>query len=206
MIVKMLPVGPLQANCYIVGCEKTRQAVVIDPGDEAQRILRAIQDLGLTATGILLTHAHFDHMAAAADLAQATGLLVAVHPDDLPLLNAGGGAALFGLPPVPTPSQVTSLATDQEIAIGEITLRVLHTPGHSPGHVCFHQAAEHIVFDGDVLFASGIGRTDLPGCSHEALMRSINEQLMTLPDDTTVHPGHGPATTIGHERATNPWL
>ena len=206
MIVKMLPVGPLQANCYIVGCEKTRQAVVIDPGDEAQRILRAIQDLGLTATGILLTHAHFDHMAAADDLAQATELPVAVHPDDLPLLNAGGGAALFGLPPVPTPSQVTALATDQEIAIGEITLRVLHTPGHSPGHVCFHQPAERIVFDGDVLFASGIGRTDLPGCSHEALMRSINKQLMTLPDDTTVYPGHGPATTIGHERATNPWL
>ena len=206
MIVKMLPVGPLQANCYIAGCEKTRQAVVIDPGDEAQRILRAIQDLGLTATAILLTHAHFDHMAAADDLAQATGLPVAVHPDDLPLLKDGGGAALFGLPPVPTPSQVTSLATDQEIAIGEITLRVLHTPGHSPGHVCFHQPAERIVFDGDVLFASGIGRTDLPGCSHEALMRSINEQLMTLPDDTTVYPGHGPATTIGHERATNPWL
>ena len=206
MIVKMLPVGPLQANCYIAGCEKTRQAVVIDPGDEAQRILRAIQDLGLTATGILLTHAHFDHMAAADDLAQATGLPVAVHPDDLPLLKAGGGAALFGLPPVPTPFQVTSLATDQEIAIGEITLRVLHTPGHSPGHVCFHQPAKRIVFDGDVLFASGIGRTDLPGCSHEALMHSINEQLMTLPDDTTVYPGHGPATTIGHERATNPWL
>ena len=206
MIVKTLAVGPLQANCHIVGCEKTKQAVVIDPGDEAGRILRTLRQLDLSAVGILLTHAHFDHIGAAADLASATGLPVAVHPDDLPLLQAGGGAAIFEVPGAPMPSQVSSLVAGQEIAVGEVRLRVLHTPGHTPGHVTFHAAAERAVFVGDVLFAQGIGRTDLPGGSYARLMRSIHQHLMVLPDDTVVYSGHGPATTIGEERLSNPWL
>ncbi len=206
MIVKILPVGPLQTNCYVVGCEKTRLAAVIDPGDEAERILEVIQGSGLTVTHVLLTHAHFDHIAAVDEVMQATGAPLALHPDDLSLLNAGGGSIYFGLQPPPIPDPTIRLAAGQEIPIGELTLHVLHTPGHTPGHVTFHEPNERVVFDGDVLFAQGIGRTDLPGGSYETLMRSITQQLMTLPDDTVVYSGHGPATTIGRERASNPWL
>ena len=206
MIVKTLPVGLIQTNCYVVGCEKTKKGAIIDPGDEEERILEAIQDSGLTVTHVLLTHAHFDHIAAANEVVKATGAPLALHPDDLPLLNAGGGSIFFGVRPPPIPDPTIRLAAGQEIAVGELTLRVLHTPGHTPGHVTFHEPNERVVFDGDVLFAQGIGRTDLPGGSYEALMRSINEGLMTLPDDTVVYSGHGPATTIGRERASNPWL
>jgi hydroxyacylglutathione hydrolase len=206
MLVKTLAVGPLETNCYIVGCEKTKQAAVIDPGDEAGRILAAVREAGLKVTHVLLTHAHFDHIGAADEVVKASGAPLALHPDDLPLLQAGGGALLFDFQPPPIPAAVASLAAGQEIGIGELTLRVLHTPGHTPGHVTFYAPAEGALFDGDVLFAEGIGRADLPGSSFEVLMRSISEQLMTLPDDTVVYPGHGPATTIGHERRSNPWL
>jgi hydroxyacylglutathione hydrolase len=206
VIVKVLPVGPIQTNCYVVGCEKTRLAAVIDPGDEAERILEVIQGSGLTVTHVLLTHAHFDHIAAVDEVMQATGAPLALHPDDLSLLNAGGGSIFFGIKPPPIPDPTIRLAAGQEIPIGELTLHVLHTPGHTPGHVTFHEPNERVVFDGDVLFAQGIGRTDLPGGSYETLMRSITQQLMTLPDDTVVYSGHGPATTIGRERAWNPWL
>jgi hydroxyacylglutathione hydrolase len=121
-------------------------------------------------------------------------------------LNAGGGSIFFGVHPPPIPDPTIRLEVGQEIAIGELTLRVLHTPGHTPGHVTFHEPNERVVFDGDVLFAQGIGRTDLVGGNYQALMRSIKEQLMTLPDDTIVYSGHGPATTIGRERVSNPWL
>jgi hydroxyacylglutathione hydrolase len=206
VIVKVLPVGPLQTNCYVVGCEKTKLAAVIDPGDEAERILEVIRDSGLTVTHVLLTHAHFDHIAAVDEVMKVTGAPLALHPDDLSLFNAGGGSVFFGIQSPPIPDPTIRLAAGQEIPIGELTLHVLHTPGHTPGHVTFHEPNERVVFDGDVLFAQGIGRTDLPGGSYETLMRSINQQLMTLPDDTVVYSGHGPATTIGRERASNPWL
>ncbi len=206
MLVKTIAVGALATNCYIIGCEKTKQAAVIDPGDEAGRILDAVREAGLKVTRVLLTHAHFDHIGAADEVVKASGAPLALHPDDLPLLQAGGGALFFDFQPPPIPDTVVSLATGQEIAVGELTLRVLHTPGHSPGHVTFYDPAEGALFDGDVLFADGIGRTDLPGGSFEVLLRSIGEQLMTLPDETVVYPGHGPATTIGHERRSNPWL
>jgi hydroxyacylglutathione hydrolase len=206
VIVKILPVGMTQANCFILGCENTGLGVVIDPGDEADRILEAIEDSGLKITHVLLTHAHFDHMGAADDVIKATGAPLALHPDDLPLLNMGGGAMVFGLPSPPVPDAGVRLAAGQEIAVGELTLRVLHTPGHTPGHVTFYELNQGAVFDGDVLFAQGIGRADLPGGDHGTLMRSIKDELMTLPDDTLVYSGHGPATTIGRERISNPWL
>jgi hydroxyacylglutathione hydrolase len=206
VIVKTLPVGLTQANCYIVGCEKTKLGAIIDPGDEGKRILEAVDDSGLKITHVLLTHAHFDHIGAADEVVKATGARLALHPQDLPLLNAGGGATFFGLPSPPIPDASLQLEADQEIAVGELTLRVLHTPGHSPGHVTFYEPNQGVIFDGDVLFAQGIGRADLPGGSYETLMRSIQGSLMTLPDETVVYSGHGPATTIGRERVMNPWL
>ena len=206
MIIKTLPVGMTQANCYIIGCEKTKLGAVIDPGDEAERILEAVQDSGMKITQVLLTHAHFDHMGAADEVMKATGAPLGLHPDDLPLLNMGGGAMLFGLPSPPVPDASMRLEAGQEIAVGELRLRVLHTPGHTPGHVTFYEPDEGAIFDGDVLFAQGMGRTDLPGGSYDTLMRSIQEGLMTLPDETVVYSGHGPETTIGQERVMNPWL
>lgn len=205
MIIKTLPVGDLFTNCYVVGCERTALAAVIDPGDEAARILAVARAAGWTVTHILLTHAHFDHMAAASDLVQATGAPLFIHPAEQPLLTAGGGATLFGFPAPDVPATVSYLADGQEIAIGDVILRVIHAPGHSPGGVCFYAAAEGVVFDGDVLFADGIGRTDLPGGQYATLVRSI-ERLLSLPDETAVYPGHGPATTIGRERSGNPWI
>ena len=205
MIVKTLPVGMTQANCYIVGCEETKLGAIIDPGDEGKRILEAVDDSGLKITHVLLTHAHFDHIGAADEVVKATGAQLALHPQDLPLLNAGGGATFFGLPSPPIPDASLQLEADQEIAVGELTLRVLHTPGHSPGHVTFYEPKQGVIFDGDVLFAQGIGRADLPGGSYETLMDSI-QGLLTLPDETVVYSGHGPPTTIGRERVMNPWL
>jgi glyoxylase-like metal-dependent hydrolase (beta-lactamase superfamily II) len=206
LIIKQLPVGPIQANCYIVGCEETKEAVVIDPGDEEERILAEIEDEGLIIKYILNTHAHFDHILANAPLVEATGAPLALHPLDLPLLRENGGAAFFGLDVPSGPDPDIELAEGDTISFGRHTLEVLFTPGHSPGHVSFYEAQEGIVFDGDVLFAGGIGRTDLPGGSYETLMASINEKLMVLPDETVVCSGHGPVTTVGQERASNPWL
>lgn len=206
MIVKQLAVGMIQANCYIAGCEDSGEGVVIDPGDEGARILAEVEAAGLTIKYILNTHAHFDHIMANADLVAATGAPLALHPLDLPLLRANGGAALFGMEAPPSPEPDMELAAGDTISVGRYTFRVLFTPGHTPGHVSFYEPEAQIIFDGDVLFAGGIGRTDLPGGDYETLLNSINEELMVLPDETTVCSGHGPVTTIGHERVNNPWL
>ncbi len=206
MIVKQLLLGPIQTNCYIVGCEETKEGVVIDPGDEAEQILAEVKALGLTIKYILNTHAHFDHILANGPLVKATGAPLALHPLDLPLLRQNGGAAWFGLESPPSPEPDLALAESDTLTFGTHTFQVLFTPGHTAGHVSFYEAEVGIVFDGDVLFASGIGRTDLPGGDYETLMASINEKLMVLPDETIVCSGHGPVTTIGQERASNPWL
>ena len=206
MLVKQLPLGVIQTNCYVVGCEETKEGVVIDPGDQADRILEVIKAEGLSIKYILNTHAHFDHIMANADMVKATGAPLALHPLDLPLLRAKGGAALFGMDAPPSPEPDIELAEGDTLTFGTHTFEVIYTPGHTIGHVSFYEASEAIIFDGDVLFASGIGRTDLPGGDYETLMTSINEKLMVLPDETVVCSGHGPITTIGQERASNPWL
>jgi glyoxylase-like metal-dependent hydrolase (beta-lactamase superfamily II) len=206
VIIRTLPVGALQTNCYLVGCEETRLGAVVDPGGDAAEILSAIERDGLTVKYVLLTHAHFDHIGAVAEIVEATLAPVALHPGDLPLLHARGGAATFGIFIRPSPDPDIELADGQVIEVGTLRLRVLHTPGHTPGHVTFHEAQARAAFDGDVLFQQGIGRTDFPGSSFQQLMDSIRNKLFTLPDDTTLYPGHGPATTVGDEKWSNPFL
>ena len=198
MIIRQLPLGQLQTNCYIAGCEETRKAIVIDPGDEAGRILSELDHLKLEVVYILNTHAHFDHIGANAALVKATGAPLAIHKLDVPLLKERGGAKLYGLEIPASPEPELLLSEGTVISFGKMSLRTLFTPGHTPGHVSFYD--EGVLFDGDVLFAGGMGRTDLPGGSQKDLMESIEKKLMVLPDDTVVYSGHGPTTTIGQER------
>lgn len=206
MKLETLVVGPVQANCYIIGCEETGIGAVIDPGDDADQILKTLNWLNLKISNILLTHAHFDHFGAAKAIADATGAPVALHRADLPLLEFGGGATTYGLPKPPYHHPDIWLDEGDKIDIGTLQLEVLFTPGHSPGHVTFFERAKGLLFAGDVLFAGSIGRTDLPGGSYEVLMDNITRKLMTLPDETVLYPGHGTSTTIGHERQNNPFL
>ena len=206
MIISVLPVGLIQTNCYIVGCEETKEGAIIDPGGNPDRILAEVDRLGLEIKYILNTHAHFDHTDANGALVEATGAPLALHPQERALLEAAGGAALFGLHADPSPAPDLDLQDGDELTVGQLRFEVLHTPGHTPGHVCFHEPNERILFDGDVLFFRGVGRTDLPGGSWQQLMHSIQDVLFALPDDTVVCSGHGQKTTIGDEKRSNPWL
>ena len=206
VIVETLPVGMIQTNAYVVGDEETREGVVIDPGGNPERILAAVERHGLTIRYVLNTHAHFDHTEANGALVAATGAPLALHPLDKPILAAAGGAGFFGLLFKPGPAPDLELADGDMLEVGGLRLQVLHTPGHSPGHVCFYEAGAGVVFDGDVLFYRGVGRFDMPGGNWQQLRKSIEEVLFVLPDDTVVYPGHGPATTIGDERILNPWM
>ena len=206
MILVSMPVGLIETNCYIVGCEETKQGVIIDPGGHAQRILAAVQSHGLAVQYILNTHGHFDHTDANGPLVKATGAPLAIHPLDKPLLLAAGGAHWFGMVAVAGPPPDLDLEDGSELKVGTLSLRVLHAPGHTPGHVCFYEPTQGALFDGDVLFYRGIGRTDLPGGSSRQLLDSIQRVLFALPDATRVYSGHGPATTIGEEKRLNPWL
>jgi hydroxyacylglutathione hydrolase len=201
VLIHTLQVGMLQTNCYIVGCEGTRQAVIIDPGGDGQRILNVVRHERLQVRYVLNTHAHFDHIGANAEVVAATGAPLALHRAELPILQDGGGARWFGVDIRPSPPPALELTDGQELAIGQLSLRVLHLPGHSPGGLGFHVPESQAVFSGDVLFAGGMGRTDLPGGDWAALQDSI-----ALPDETQVDPGHGPATSIGHEKRHNPWF
>ncbi|MBC8446144.1 MAG: MBL fold metallo-hydrolase [Chloroflexi bacterium] len=206
MLIYTIPVGITQTNCYVVGCEETREGVVIDPGANPERIIEAIEESGLIIRYVLNTHCHFDHMGANAEIVAATGAPLALHPAELPILQAKGGASWFGVLVKESPLPDVELEPGQVIEVGKLRFQVLFTPGHSPGSVTFYEASEGAAFDGDVLFAGGIGRTDLPGGDWDTLMRSIREVLFALPDETKLYPGHGPVTTVGHEKAHNPWL
>ena len=196
----------MQTNCYVVADETSRDAVVIDPGDEAPVVLNALVERGWTCRHVLLTHAHFDHIGAVADVVEATGAPLAIHPGELPLLRANGGAQAFGLALRPSPAPDVLLEPGQPLQAGALRFDVLFVPGHTPGHVAFYHAEGQAVFSGDVLFQQGIGRTDLPGGHYATLMRSLREVLLQLPEDTVVCSGHGPTTTIGAEKRENPFL
>lgn len=206
MIVRQLVVGPLQTNCYIAACEETLEGVVIDPGDDAPRILGEIEANRIKIQYILNTHAHFDHIGANEVLKRQLNVPLALHPLDMPLLKEQGGAMIFGLTAPQSPEPDMELVPGMEIKFGNHTMEVLLTPGHTPGHVSFFEKEEKVLFDGDVLFDGGIGRTDIPGGSMDAIMHSIREILFKLPDETVVYSGHGNPTTIGQEKATNPWI
>ena len=207
-IVETFPVGFLEVNCTIVGCSETREALVIDPGDEVEKILAALGKHRLRAVAVVLTHAHFDHLGAAREIQETSGAKVYVHREDLPLLeNLTAQSRSFGLPPPPPPEIDGFLADGRSIPFGRYEAVVIHTPGHTPGSVCFAvPALGKVVFSGDTLFSEGIGRTDLWGGDPEKILRSIHERLFTLDDDTIVVPGHGESTTIGHEKAHNPFV
>jgi len=206
MLLRSITVGVTRTNCYLVGCEQTREGVVIDPGGDPTQILREVEELGLTVRYVLNTHCHFDHMAANADVVAATSAPLAVHPAELPILRIQGGASWFGVTVNESPPPDVELEPGQVLEVGTLCLQVLYTPGHSPGGVTFYLQEEQAAFDGDVLFAMGVGRTDLPGGEWEVLMRSIHDVLFALPDETVLYPGHGPQTTVGRERRFNPWL
>jgi hydroxyacylglutathione hydrolase len=203
-----LILGPVETNSFIVADTVRNEAVVIDPAWDGQIIAAEAQRRGWRIAAIWLTHAHFDHIAGAAGISRQVqpSPPVALHPGDLPLWEAQGGAPFFGMRIDPGPRPTVSLAHGQSLHVGGYAFEVRHAPGHTPGHVVFYCASEKLVFCGDVIFRSSIGRTDLPGGSYKTLLNSIQTQILTLPDPTRLLSGHGPETTVGQERLENPFL
>lgn len=208
LILEQFPVGPLQCNCVIIGDEKTKHAIVVDPGDDVEHIFAILQHHSLIVKAIIATHAHIDHVGALAALKQLTGAPAMLHEGDVPLYEQlAEQAAWLGVPAPSTTSLDRFLKEDDRLEVGGRSLHVLHTPGHSPGSVSFVlDEAAPTVLSGDTLFAGSIGRTDLWGGSFKEIIDSIRYKLLTFPDEVVVVPGHGPRTTIGTERATNPFL
>jgi hydroxyacylglutathione hydrolase len=207
VLIRKLTLGPIQANCFILGCEQTHQAIVIDPGDEGERILMTLADDKLTVKAIVNTHGHFDHVGANSEIKRVTGAPLMIHAQDAPMLGQlSQHAAAWGLKAEDSPAADRELADGDEIKVGaEIHLKVLHTPGHTLGGISLYSESTGDVFVGDTLFAGSIGRTDFPGGDYNTLISSIHAKLFTLPDNVKVHTGHMHETTIGQEKRTNPF-
>jgi glyoxylase-like metal-dependent hydrolase (beta-lactamase superfamily II) len=206
MILEYLTVGPFQENSYILGDESTGEGILIDPGHGAEAILRRVKQLGLRITAIVNTHAHIDHVGGVEEVQRALKVPFRLHPDDLPVLRAlPQQAQMFGLPPIVVPEIERELAHGDRFQVGGLEVEILHTPGHSPGSVTLRVGRDDLI-SGDVLFAGSIGRTDLPGGDHDLLLSTIRKTLFPLGDQLRVWPGHGPETTIGEERHSNPFV
>lgn len=208
MILEVLPVGALQCNCVILGDEKTKTAIVVDPGDEIERILAMLDKHGLSVRAIVATHAHIDHVGGLADLKALTGAKSMLHEADVPLYeNLEAQAQWLGVAP-PRMTKIDAMLNEAAgVAFGASKLEIHHTPGHSPGSVSFvFPDVVPLLLSGDTLFSGSIGRTDLWGGSYDTIIASIRAKLLALPDETVVIPGHGPKTTIGVERCSNPFL
>ena len=205
MVLKKIIAGPLGVNCYIIGCEKTGKGAVIDPGDSCEIILRTLKDNELSLQYILLTHGHVDHLAHLNLLKDKTGAIFVMHKDDAFLLHGlSAQAFMFGLPDPGKliPDQIVK--DNENISIGNLTVKILHTPGHSPGSITFF--VEDKLFVGDLIFEGSIGRTDLPGGDHQTLIESVESKIFTLPPETEIYPGHGPSTTVRGEKNSNPFF
>ncbi len=207
MILEGFPVGPIQANCYIVGDEETRKGVVIDPGDEVPRILDKLRKHKLEVVYILNTHGHFDHVGGNKKLKEVTGAQIAIHPDDAPHLNRlAESAAVWGMRAENSPPPDLFFEDGQILTVGNLKFEVLHTPGHTPGSVSLVIEDAQIVFTGDLIFAGSIGRTDFPGGDYATLVQSVRQKIFPLGDEFKILSGHGPVTTVGYERAHNPFF
>ncbi|HUU46015.1 MAG TPA: MBL fold metallo-hydrolase [Acidobacteriota bacterium] len=205
MRIERLVVSPLAVNCYIVGDEQADEGIIIDPGDEAGRIVDAMRRLGWKAAAILNTHAHVDHIAAAQEVKEALGARLYLHPDEaihLPRLVEHG--AMYGIYDARVPTVDVELSDGDRVPFGSLAVEVTLTPGHTPGHCIF--AVGDDIFCGDLIFAGSIGRTDLPGGNYEAMLISLERAVMTLPGHTRLHPGHGESTTVSIEQRFNPFL
>lgn len=207
MIFETIVVGELGVNCYLLADSQTKEGVVIDPGAEPERVLAAIKEKGIKVTSVLNTHGHFDHIGGNRKLTETTGAALMISREDEPFLSrAATSARMYGLKSDDSPAPSAYLAEGDLVRFGSHQLKVIHIPGHSPGGSCFYLEKEAILISGDSLFAESIGRTDLPGGSQAQLVGAIRAKLLTLPETVKVFPGHGPATTIGHEKRHNPYL
>jgi glyoxylase-like metal-dependent hydrolase (beta-lactamase superfamily II) len=207
MIHEILPVGMLQCNCSIFGDETTREGIVIDPGDEIERILEVIQRHGLKIKAIVITHAHIDHIGGAHKVREATGAPVYMNPNDTALQKMlDAQAAMLGVPPVEDVAIDLPAKDGDTLLVGTAEVHVMHTPGHTQGSICLWMPSESKLVAGDTLFRDSIGRTDLPGGNSRQILQSIHQKLLTLPGETVVIPGHGANTTIQRERQVNPFV
>src|ERR1700733_687627 len=207
MTEEILPVAPLRCNCSVIGDETSREAMVIDPGDDLQEVLALIRKHDLQVKQIVITHAHIDHVGGAMKLRAATGAPILLNQNDYALLKMlDAQAAWIGVVPPGKVEIDRSVSTGETVTAGSVTANILHTPGHTEGSICLYFAADKKLIAGDTLFAGSIGRTDLPGGSMQKILRSLHDTVLALPDETVVVPGHGPLTTIGEERETNPFL
>jgi len=204
-MITQLPIGLVGSNCYIVYDQEKGRGAVVDPGGEIQAVLNEIKKREIDILYILNTHGHFDHTVANAKIKANFDVPLGLHPDDYELLKQGGGASWFNLPTAVSPMPDLQLVEGLILEIGTLHIQVYHTPGHTPGGVCFYIPEDHALLTGDTLFAGSVGRTDLPGGDAEQLAQSLY-RLLTLPPQTIIYPGHGPSTTLQQELKNNPWL